>query len=187
VVSIRKILPKRFARGDDDDASTYRTMRSEADATAEEHLRNNIMSGYSSVESAESLPVATPKMEMVEVEAPGTLSAGYTFQATYNGVVFPVTVVREVEKKGKPSYCIRVHILMFALYCSHRGESRRDRKLSSRLQIMKRRVSLRLWLPSILLRMDIRRMVCVIAASLEYVILLFGTHSFVLRFSWDRF
>lgn len=44
------------------------------------------------VESAESLPVATPRAEMVEVEAPGTLNAGYTFQATYNGVVFPVTV-----------------------------------------------------------------------------------------------
>ena len=51
------------------------------------------MSGYSSVASAESLPVATPKAEMVEVESPGTLSAGYTFQATYNGVIFPVTVV----------------------------------------------------------------------------------------------
>jgi Cys-rich protein (TIGR01571 family) len=34
---------------------------------------------------------------MVEVESPGTLSAGYVFQATYNGVIFPVTVVREVK------------------------------------------------------------------------------------------
>lgn len=55
------------------------------------------MSGYASVESTENLPVATPKVEMVEVEAPGTLSAGYTFQASYNGVVFPVTVVRAIE------------------------------------------------------------------------------------------
>lgn len=58
---------------------------------------DNNMSGYSSVESAENLPVAMPKAEMVEVEAPGNLSAGYTFQASYNGVVFPVTVVRDVK------------------------------------------------------------------------------------------
>lgn len=54
------------------------------------------MSGYSSVEAVESLPVAQSlPVEMVEVVAPGTLSAGYTFQASYNDVVFPVTVVRK--------------------------------------------------------------------------------------------
>jgi len=59
------------------------------------------MSGYSSVTSADSIPVATPKVEMVEVVAPGTLTAGYTFQASYNGVVFPVTVPPGGVKEGQ--------------------------------------------------------------------------------------
>lgn len=69
----------------------YITTRSHR--SREKEPRINRMSGYSSVESAESLPVAQSlPVEMVEVVAPGTLSAGYTFQASYNDVVFPVTV-----------------------------------------------------------------------------------------------
>ena len=33
-------------------------------------------------------------VKMVEVSAPATLQAGYTFNASYGGVIFPVVVVR---------------------------------------------------------------------------------------------
>ena len=69
------------------------------------------MSGYSSVGSSEALPVATPAVQMVEVVAPATLGAGYTFQAVFNGVVFPVTVVR--------TRCFNVHKPVEMIFCTH--------------------------------------------------------------------
>ena len=100
------------------------------------------MSGYASVESSENLPVATPKVEMVEVEAPGTLSAGYTFQASYNGVVFPVTVVRATSEENHVS--VARHLVLtscFLLMRSLLEEYRKDKRSLFPLQIMKRPVS----------------------------------------------
>lgn len=92
------------------------------------------MGAYSTVETAESLPVAQSlPVEMVEVVAPGTLSAGYTFQASYNDVVFPVTVVR---KEKLMAFCIWREIENLHLMCctfrslySHQEAFRKVKKL----------------------------------------------------------
>lgn len=98
------------------------------------------MSAY----SAENLPVATPKVEMVEVVAPGTLSEGFVFQAVLNGVVFPVTVVRflcGIMGVIFSSELHLVHLSSIAFIRSLLEEFKKDRKSLFRLPITKRRVN----------------------------------------------
>lgn len=145
------------------------------------------MSGYSSIEAAESLPVAqSVPVEMVEVIAPGTLSAGYTFQASYNDVVFPVTVVRHRSVK------ILWYAMLCAAFshshhdgaslCSHLEESKKDRGLSFHSQIRERQASLRHLLPLIQLHTGTSRMVCAIVVNTDRFILRSVMLSFALKF-----
>jgi len=54
---------------------------------------------YSSVEPTQSI------VEQVQVIAPSHLPEGYVFYATYNGVVFPVTVPPGGITKDEPILC----------------------------------------------------------------------------------
>jgi hypothetical protein len=51
--------------------------------------------GASEIPSATAVPINDA--EMVQVIAPATLTAGYSFQAIYNGSAFTVVVVSSAE------------------------------------------------------------------------------------------